>query len=1285
MSSNKIVLLVLVALQWNCCFSQEEIAIVIPWESPRILTQGDQSILVPSIQNEFLDGRKPVFTWSKLLKPTEDYKLSLEVVSTEPALSKEIDYLQNEYLKVGDVSYELGTHNSNTDRFARLTLFPFVKVGGAIHRITEVEVKLGKGTPVVPQAIPKDFVTASVLSDGSGVWYKISVAKDGVYMIDKQFLIDCFADQGVNLDNIDPNDINIFGNGDGRLPELNSVPRTDDLAKNAIQIVGGDDGSFDDNDYILFYGWGPHRVYSNGTAEMRLDTNPYSDISTYFININASDTPLRIGDLTDVDDPVTNFVSTFSYFAQYGIDVVSLVKGGQRWYGELFDSGQLERTFSFIVPEIDVTSSATFDVWLASKNAGGGGNTHAYSINGVSMGSANLPTGSEYGRGYYSFSPTIPSTNMALKMTVNITSPNVVTYLDYISLNARRGIAMVGSQFNFRDLSSVGLGNVSQYTVTGLTSSGFVWDVTDRHIPKRIIGGFVGSDYIFKQGADTIREYTASTGGDFLTPNKVGITRFQNLHGLAQADYLIVTHPYFIDGAERLANLHRENGLSVHVVTTGQVYNEFSSGMIDPTAIRSFVKMFYDRGALTPENRPKYLLLFGDGTYDPKNRVPNNNNYVVTYQVANSENHIDALVTDDYFGMLDDNESLGSNDMMDIGVGRLLISSTQIAKEQVDKIEHYMRNGSDIYSMANTNCSSNDGSSTFGDWRSKYTQSADDEEGGYFVITDCEPLYTTLTDSFSSINVDKIYLDAFPQVASAGGGRYPDAQEAINDRIERGSLIFNYVGHGGEVGVAEERVITVPQIQAWRNIDKLTLMISATCEFTKYDDPDRISAGEWASLNPYGGAIALMTTTRSVYFSTNTNTIRSIFKYAFSRDDNHLPLTFGEIIRLTKNDFSGSINKRSFTLIGDPALRIALPRLNIVTDSVNGLNPALSMDTIRALSKVTIKGHVEDFDGNIMTGFNGVAYPTVLDKPRQLKTLGNDSESPVIDFELQNNKLYSGKASIVNGYFEFSFVVPKDIDYSVDFGKISYYAENGLLDAIGDDQRVYIGGIDPNGIIDNEGPQIELYLNENTFVNGGITDETPILIAKLFDENGINTVGNGIGHDLIAVLDNETGNPIVLNDYYISDLDSYQSGEVRYNFSDLEPGEHTLNLKVWDVNNNSSEVSIDFVVQEKMDIALDHVLNYPNPFTTYTEFYFEHNQACVDLEAQIQVFTVSGRLVKTINQPVQCDGFRSKGIPWDGRDEFGDQLAKGVYVYRLTVTTPEGLKAEETEKLVILK
>ncbi|MBL1278630.1 MAG: type IX secretion system sortase PorU [Fluviicola sp.] len=1274
----------LIIFSSNIVLSQSEHVINLKWGKEKTLTQGDNSIVVPNLLGQHMDGNIPNYFWRKRLADNTNYSINLELTSTSPATSKEINYLKSQFIEVNQLKYDLKVAKSNTERNASLNLFPFIKENGQIKRINSVKISIGQG--VAEQVIiQKDFVTNSVLQAGSGTWYKISVKEDGVHKIDKAFLEAC----GIDLSVVSPQDIHIFGNGDGRLPELNSVPRTDDLAENAIQIIGESDGSFDDGDYILFYGWGPHRWYTTISSRFNQDRNPYSDVSVYFINVNSALPPKRIQTMANSPSVVTNSVNTYSYYDVHELDAKSLVKGGQRWYGEIFDT-QLQRSFAFNVPDIDNSAPANFEVSIASNPAFTSGTALNYSVNTVNYVSDLLPAAGlgDFGRRVTFFDVNIPSASMSLLISITRNSPDVLTYLDRIQLNARRNLNMLGAQFLFSDLNSVSVGNVSQFSISNFPTGGFVWDVTDRQNPFQLLGSIVGSNYDFIQETDTLRAFAVSDANTFLEPVRIGSVANQNLHGLSQVDFLIVTNKAFIAQAERLANLHRSEGQTGHVVTQEQVFNEFSSGAKDATAIRMFAKMFYDRGVLVPSSRPKSILLFGDGTYDPKNRVANNNNFIMTYQVLNSENKIAALVTDDYYGLLDDSESISSTDDLDINVGRMLVSDNEMAVQQVNKIEHYMKNGSSLYNSAGAaNCNSGQSStSTFGDWRTKYVQIADDEEGGYFIIQDVEPQFDTVQLNHPSMNVEKLYLDAYPQITTAGGERYPDVNAAIDKNISEGCLVINYVGHGGEVGVAEERVITVPMIQAWDNINRLALIVTATCEFTKYDDTERVSAGEWAAINPNGAAIALMTTTRSVFFGVNTNTGRAFYSNVFKREANGEPRTFGEIIRQTKNATGGSNNKRSFTLIGDPALKIALPRMNVITDSINGLAPSIQIDTLKALSKVTIKGHIEDFSANVLSGFNGFVYPTIYDKLKEQKTLGNNAAaSPIRSFYTQTNKLYRGKATVTNGYFEFTFVVPKDINYSIGFGKLSYYAENGVTDALGNDKRVYIGGIDPNGINDTQGPDIEMTLNDDNFVNGGITDQNPLLIAKLFDENGINTVGNGVGHDLIAVLDGETGNPFVLNDYYIANTDSYQSGEVRFDFSDLEPGTHTLSLKVWDVNNNSSERAIDFVVTENEEMKLAHVLNYPNPFTTSTDFYFEHNQVCTQLEAQVQIMTVSGRLVKTINQYVNSEGFRSAAINWNGLDDFGDQLAKGVYVYRLKVTSPEGKTAEKLEKLVILK
>jgi hypothetical protein len=1254
-------------------FGQNNFSIIIPWSEPILVRDGDREILVPHIQNQALSGREPSFFWKE--KSSQGKKLHFISFDSEIVSQIEKEYANDFLVELPEYpQIENKITRAGKECFAVVSVKPLFRVGNQIKKVTKLYFELKENDEM--SLIQKDFVANSALRDGTGTWYKIAIEKDGIYKVDKAFLESC----GIPTNGLNPNHIHIFGNGEGMLPENNSVPRLDDLVENAVFVKGDADGKFDDGDYLLFYGWGPHRWDAVGNAEFRRKQHAYSDKSYYYINIDPSNSPERIETLIEITDPASFEVSSYDFRDIYENELVNLVSGGKRWYGEVFDI-ELERTFNFSIPSLD-----TFPVRVKTVLAtNGSGITQNYSINGSTVFNSSVAYFSEFKREESSFSFYTALSNIPLKMTVTRNNPSTLTYLDFISINTRRKLVFYGTQMNFRNLTQFQPGFIGEYVLSSFPSSGFVWDLSDKNHPKIVSGNF--SNGVFRYKTEFVyKEFVASNGTSFFTPEKLGVVNNQNLHGLEQVDFLIVTHPNFLGQANRLADLHRAQGTSTHVVTTDQVYNEFSSGAPDAVAIRMFAKMFHDRALMNPGTELKYLLLFGDGTFDPKNRVPNNNNMVLTYQADNSENYLSCYVSDDFFGMLDDNEALASTDLLDIGIGRILASDQTQAKQQVDKIEHYMKNGSNLYSSNNASCCLEyNSNSTFGDWKLKYVQIADDEEYNYFVINDTEPQYNEVKSNHFEMNCDKLYLDAYPQQTTAGGQRYPDVYNAITDRIQRGAILVNYVGHGGEVGLAEERVVSIPQINSWSNINALNLFVSATCEFTKFDDPKRVSAGEWVSLNPTGGAIALMTTTRAVYFGVNTSVGNALFDNVFDRNADNSPLTFGEIMMRTKNDALDSDNKRSFTLIGDPALKIALPSLRAVTDSINGKNPLIEIDTLNALSKVRIKGHIEDVNGTIQAGFNGILIPSIFDKAKTLKTLGQDPNSPEMEFELQRNIVYKGKSSIVNGYFDFSFVVPKDIALSIGKGKISYYAYDANVDAYGYDTNFRIGGINPTGINDDEGPQLEVYLNDEKFVDGSITDETPVLLVKAFDENGINTVGNGIGHDITAIIDGKSSDPIVLNEYYTSELNSYQSGEIRYQLADLEPGRHTVLVKVWDVNNNSSSVETSFIVQEKQTPILSNVYNYPNPFTTSTEFMFEHNQSCSTLDVQVQIFTISGKLIKTINQSVNTVGFRNQGIMWDGRDDFGDQLARGVYIYHLKVKNPDGQLAEKTEKLVLLK
>jgi len=1266
-------------------FSQKnkEIEIIIGWETPSVKkTSSDIDVSVPNAKNLSIENFTPKIFYREKVNSVY-YDLSLISYEVDDAHALEKKFL-NTYCKedFSDISISMKLTNSRNTSYAVFDFIPFVKKNNQIYRITSLKVELME-KPIKNST--KDFVSNSVLKDGTGSWYKMYVSKDGIHKIDKQFLENC----GINTSGLNPNHINIYGNGDGVLPVENSSYRTDDLAKNAIFVHGDGDELFDEGDYVLFYAWGPHRWEMSGSLGFEQNRNQYSDVSCYFININSNEPPLRVSNFTEPSGTPTVQVSSFSHRDSYEQDLVSLVQGGQRWYGELFDvpiNDALEKNFLFTVPNISAGALSKFNISMASNKRNSDAASVDFNVNGSLLSSASFSSSSEdYSRIQHYFDFNSSSTSLNLKLTVSRSNPSTLAYLDRIIFNTRRDLVFSSNELSFRDLESVSPNQIAEFAISNIPSSSVVWDITNRQIPQIITGNNQSNSFTFLQIADTLREYVAFNGSNFSSPVFIGLVSNQNLHALDQVDYLIITNPLFLTQANRLADLHRNNGMSVHVVTNEQIYNEFSSGMQDACAIRMFAKMFYDRGQPNPESKPKYLLLFGDGSYDPKDRVSNNTNFVLTYQVEASENHTSSIVSDDFFGMLDDSEGFAATDQLDIGIGRLLATNPTNATQLVDKIEHYMNNGSDLFNQESICCDGNTGNKTFGNWRLKVVQVADDEDGNYFIVNDTEPHYNIIKNNHREFNCEKIYLDAYPQQTTAGGERYPDVNLAINTCVERGALITHYVGHGGEVGLAQERVVTIPEIQSWRNINALNLFVSNTCEFTRYDDPARISAGEWVSLNPYGGGIALMTTTRPVFFNVNTVTGQAFYNNVFKRNADSLALTFGEIIRRTKNESGTSDNKRCFTLIGDPALSISNPNFKIITDSINGKDPLSSNDTIKALSLVSIKGHIEDYQGTNLNSFSGVLSPVVYDKIKTEKTLGQDPGSYEMTYEVQKNIIYKGKVSIVNGNFEYNFIVPKDISLAYGKGKISHYAENGTTDASGFDTTVLIGGINPNAILDSDGPEITAYLNEESFVDGGVTNSSPTFIAKVYDNTGINTVGSGIGHDITVVLDQNTSQPIVLNDFYTADLDTYQSGEIRYHFSEIEAGAHQLTFKVWDVNNNSSEKTIEFFVQDDEDVSLDKVYNYPNPFTSQTEFLFEHNQACNSMDVQVQIFTISGRLVKSIHQNVNTNGYRVNGVFWDGKDDFGDNLARGVYIYKLKATTLDGRSASKTQKLVLLK
>ena len=1224
----------------------------------------------------------PVF--HKIIGKTNmNYSYSVQLYDEEYSIleKKDIEKINGfEHLIREEIRIETSIKYIKKQAYLNLQFIPIRKnANGDYEKLISFKAKLTPQTINTDSKKEKTYASSSVLASGN--WYKIAVNSRGVYQISYQQL----QNLGINPESIDPRNIRIYGNGGGMLAEANNAFRHDDLIENAIYVHGENDGKFDETDYVLFYGESPNEwSYNQSFKRFEHQTNKYSDWNYYFINYDIG-TGKRITTQNSHTSPATVQVNTFNDYNYEEKETYNLLKSGKEWYGDLFDL-ELSRSYSFSFPNIISDSLAKIELSLIGRSTSI--SSFNLSVGGTSANISIAPIPGSYTSDYakesqyvHSFNPNSSSFSVSLSYNKGGLS-EAKAWLNYIVVNVWRNLSFYGSQMHFRNTACIGTGNISEFSISNASSAILVWDISDLKNIKQQDYNLSGNLLSFKVATDSLKEFIAFNGSSFLSPQLLGSVQNQNLHALGQHEMIIITHPNFSTQAEQIAEIHRtQDNFDVAVVNLFHIYNEFSSGKQDVSAIRDFMKMFYDRASV-PEELPRYLLLFGDASYDYKNRVNSNTNLVPTYQANNSLVPVSSYATDDYFGLLDNNEGLNASGDLDIGIGRFPVTNTTQANQIVEKIKRYTAETDLI--QGSDPCAFQNNVSNFADWRNTVCFIADDGDGNLHQ-KQSERMAKIIDTTYQQYNIDKIYLDAYPQISTPGGERSPETNNAINQRMQKGALIVNYIGHGGEVGWGHERFLEVSDINSWSNSYNLPIFLTATCEFSRYDDPDRISAGEYVFLNPSGGAIGMLTTSRIAFSSSNEQLNKTFIQNVFEEDSNNEHYRLGDLIQKCKVENGSSTQIRNFILLGDPALQLSYPKHKIETTSINGQSIS-SQDTIRAMEKVTIEGRITDQNGNHLSNFNGTIFPSVYDKASSYTTFGlNPPESYPMNFSLQNNILYKGKASIVNGNFSFSFIVPKDISYSYDFGKISYYAKNDNEDAAGYYSELTIGGSSPNAIIDNSGPEIALYMNDESFVFGGMTDENPLLLAFISDSSGINTVGNGIGHDIVAIMDEETTDAVNLNDYYEADIDSYQSGTVKYPYSKLSPGNHRIRLKAWDVFNNSSEAYTEFIVVESAELKLSHVFNYPNPFTTRTEFIFEHNQACCNLDVIIQIFSITGSIIKTIEKTMSSVGYRADPILWDGTDEFGARIGRGVYVYQIIVKGENGSVAKETGKLVILK
>ncbi|MDP4210735.1 MAG: type IX secretion system sortase PorU [Bacteroidota bacterium] len=1139
------------------------------------------------------------------------------------------------------------------------------KVTGKVERLKYFTLRITLNQSVMPTKSTQStlrYASQSVLN--SGDWYKFQVSQSGVYQISYQDL------KNIGVKN--PENVRIYGNGGKSLPEIYSGNVPDDLNEIPVTMFTGPDGIFNDGDYIIFYAEGPVTwTYNKTNDKFAHHKNSFVDKVSYFITSAPGGKRITIADSPSGNSNTE--VNSFDGLDYHEVNSSNLIQSGQDWYGETFGS-QSYYNFLFKFPGLIKTEPVKFESRILGRSDNS--TTFSFAQNGQLFGSVNInPTITSSTVADYANISTLNqsfstnSENITIQVSYNQNGdPAAEGWLDYLRLRVRQNLSISATQLLFRDTRSLGQDNIATFKISNAYSNLVVWNISDINNVTQMNGQNQNNIFSFKAAASDLQEYIAFDpkngllSPEFTTDNQMIVN--QNLHGLKNKDLIIVSPPDFQAQAQELADLHAQNdGLSTIVVTPYQIYNEFSSGMPDPAAIRNFMKMLYDRAASSSE-APKYLLLFGDGSYNNKNSgtTLNPQSLIITYESNNSLSPSDSYVSDDYFGLLDDNEDINYG-LLDVGVGRLPVGTVDQAKDIVAKIKKYTA------------------ASSLGDWRNNICFIADDEDNNVH-MQQADSLTNMVKRAAPFLNIEKIYIDAYQQVSTSIGQRYPEVNTAITNQLNRGTLILNYTGHGGVRGLAQEQIMRQNEdIKMWRN-SNYPLFITATCDFSRFDNFEETTAGEDVLLNANGGGIGLLTTTRLVYSGPNFVLNQQFYRHAFVKTDDNPAYRLGDIMRKTKNTSGVNVNKLCFTLLGDPALSLNIPKYNIITDSINH-HPAGLADTLKAYGEVNIYGHIVNESGNPVNTFNGIVYPVIFDKNRKITTLANDGFDP-FNFYLQNNVLYRGQASVKNGTFTVQTYLPRDINYNFGAGRISYYAQNNTTDASGYFSEVTIGGITTNTISDTSGPQISLYMNDTTFVNGGITNSSPTLLAKISDNFGINPGGNSLGHDIVAVLDNDTKNSYILNSYLQTELNNIKKGTVQFNFTGITPGDHVVSFKVWDIFNNSSQSELKFKVLEGNNLQIRNTGNYPNPFTDHTYFFFQHNQPSVTLDVTVEIFNLAGSKIKVLNTSIYPPGYTSEPLFWNGADNNGNKITPGIYLYRIILRSLSDTAISETKKLVVI-
>ncbi len=1279
-----------------CSLLASSQTININWEPAKVRSYGNYSLKLPSFSNEgFVFDQNNVLISFKQSVGERDLRISGLNWQTVP--DQELQDLNKSSLRDSDL-ISVTYHNDDKGRSASVNIGLFKLENGKVLRLSSFNMSEVAQNSLSNLSTAKYGTTNNPLDAGN--FYKIKVDKSGIFKITKQFL----SSNGIDANNINPKNFRIYGNGGLMLPEHNLDGRYDALQENAIQVVGEEDGVWNDGDYALFYAQGPngYNLYNttNGAGFKRRETrsdisnnvkNIYEDYAYYFINFDKG-AGKRV---QPVDETLpTTLISRFDNYQVINDDEVNLLKLGRIWVDDSFFTSLKTITLTTANP-LQAGDAVRFRAQVIGWKSQG--NSLAFNVNGQNPQSISVGGQDFTVLRFSGILNNITGNSLAFNFTPNISvNPNGAFYNDYIEIQYKDALTFNGSQMNFRDFSlQSGSGQKYGFSVANASGIEQIWDVSDiTNATKRVNQATGNTNFNFAYTTNSLNfnnEFVAFRSDAAFSPTFEGKIENTNLSQLQNVDYLILTTPEMAIQANRIATYYENNSsFNVEVVNINNIYNEFGSGSKDLTAIRDFITKLNN-----PLGTLKYVFILGDATYDYKNRIPNNFNIVSSYQSEESGNFVSSFVTDDYIVMTKpQTTNYLQGNLPDVPVGRIPAANVAEAIAMIDKTLAY-------YNQMPSK------GTPFGNWKMKVDFVVDDDNDSgppfHNIIENILVSNFEGTTDKPEYNVRKLYQDAFPMVSTAGGPRYPEVNQAISNDIGNSLYLF-YFGHGGINGWSQKRTLTSVEVQNVNNFNSIfsrfPLVSTITCEFTLWDEPATFSTGEQFIKHQNGGAATMITSSRAINVSYGV-AFSSIFTNSMFKLTNDDFDTTGNSFLLAKKSFGANPDHLKVNFLGDPAMKMSRPKRLLAIDNIESPVPGL----LRALDFIKITGHVNNAGGGIDNTFNGKVLIDIFDKRINKTTLNNVGDlTPVLNYTEEGGPIVKASGMAVNGQFTVEFYMPYDINYTVGAGRILAYADNDVFDVFNNTPH-QVGDINPNGINDNTPPQVKLYMNNTNFVDGGITDQNPILIACVTDDTGINSTGAGIGHDITVYLDGEIINTIVLNDFYSpgdgngcinATLKDYQKGNVSYPFRNLSVGEHTLTFKVWDINNNSTTETLRFIVKDEAEqkLVINKPLNWPNPFTNKTYIQFEHN--CDDiLDVNVQIFTISGRLVKTISQSITAEpflqGFRTprQAIEWDGRDDYGNTVGKGTYIFKIFARSQNQEKckggATATEKMVILK